>query len=97
MTSSPRSISTPFGREHFARGYVAGLKKVRAEATAQHVLEVLKIRGVHILDDARAYINACTDQAEFDSLLNHALIAISTDALLGWAEPYVTEVPVDRS
>jgi len=71
-----------------ARGRAEGESKGRVEGSAHAILHVLEARGVHVSDEARARILACTDEAQLATWLRKAAKATSIDqVLLGESQP----------
>jgi nucleotide-binding universal stress UspA family protein len=58
-----------------------GREEGRAEALAQAVLRVLDRRGLQVTDTHRHRITTCTDPAQLEAWLDHALTADNTDEL----------------
>jgi hypothetical protein len=67
----PGRYVTRFEREGLAKGLEEGL----AEGEAKALLTVLDARGIHVPDDIRADITACTDTAKLDEWIRRAATA----------------------
>jgi hypothetical protein len=55
----------------------------KAEGKAASVLDVLAARGIHVTDDLRATIMACTDAAQLDVWIQRAATANTIEDVLG--------------
>jgi hypothetical protein len=74
MASGNYQFQSDFAKKHQAKG--------RAEGQAKAILAVLDARGVHVSDEARALILACTDATQLDAWLRKAATATSVDQVL---------------
>lgn len=77
MSSDAWPVHSPFAREHFSRGRLAGL----CEGKARAVLAVLRARGVSVSDDALTTITSCVDQEQLDRWAHRAATALTVDEL----------------
>jgi predicted transposase YdaD len=78
-------VYSPFAREHYGRGKDEGLAEGRAEGRAegeaQAILRVLAARRIEVPEEARVRIRECTDQRQFDTWLDRALVATAVTDL----------------
>ncbi|WP_017559409.1 hypothetical protein [Nocardiopsis baichengensis] len=60
-TSGTWPVYSPFAKEHYSKGYAAGLAEARAEGRAAAIVDVLLARGLTVDHAVRARIAACSD------------------------------------
>jgi hypothetical protein len=71
MASGNYEFQSDFVKKFLAKG--------EAKGRAESLLEVLEARGLHVSDEARARILACTDAAALDAWLRKAATATTVD------------------
>jgi hypothetical protein len=71
MTTATHRYQSDFARRYFSQGEAEGEAKGEAKA----LLAILDARGIHVPDDIRADIAACTDIAQLESWIRRAAIA----------------------
>ena len=74
MASGNYEFQSDFAKKLIAKG--------RAEGRAHAILDVLEARGVHVSDEARARVLACTDAAQLATWLRKAATATSIDQVV---------------
>ena len=79
-----REMGRDEGRDEGLReGRDEGLREGRAEEAARAVLTVLRVRGIAVPDEARAYIMAEKAQGRLERWLEKAAVAASVVEVLG--------------
>ena len=74
-------FQSEFARTYEAKGRVEGEAKGRAEGRAEALLDVLESRRLHVSDEARARILACTDSKQLAAWTRAAVSVASVDEL----------------
>ncbi|MET8144930.1 hypothetical protein ABZU32_31905 [Sphaerisporangium sp. NPDC005288] len=81
MKDTTWPVYSPFAKEHYGKGLEAGKKEARVEERGNAVLTILTARGVHVSDDVRERITACTDLTELNTWMLRSATATTTDEL----------------
>jgi hypothetical protein len=75
MTTAAELLKRDFPGRYVTRWEREGMAKGRAEGEAEALLAVLDARGIHVPDDIRVDITACTDTAQLEVWIRRAVTA----------------------
>jgi hypothetical protein len=71
MTTAPHRYQSEFALRYFNQGEAKG----EAKGEARALLAILDARSIHLPDDVRADITACTDTAQLEAWIRRAATA----------------------